>query len=270
MTIHTLSLLVPAMQQKAIRAFAQMKTLAQIDQVFELVSNILALSPEHELDPVTAALYETTLERRAELLKAREERTPPPRSYFPERKKSAKNRSEAAAGRRDPERWARKRRLGGMAGLPPHIREMFSEGERAVLYIVADDVYRRGSCSCSNKEIGDRAGVGLTTVRNTLRKARQMNLIRVQHREQWRGKNLTNIVTLLCKRWRSAFLRFRPRLGGRSSGDCGSNVDRKGVKKTASSETLNKIIQKGQPNLYPFASPSGGVPPFARRKPSYG
>ncbi|WP_273794972.1 hypothetical protein [Brucella intermedia] len=266
MTIHTLSLAVPAMQQQAIRAFAQMKTLAQVDQVFELVSKLTSLS--EELDPVSAALYETTLERRAELLRAKEEKTPPPRSYFPVRPKSTKSRSEAATGKRDPERWARKRRLGDMAALPPHMRDQFTEGERSVLYIVAADVRRYGSCRCTNKEIGDRAGVKLTTTRNALRKARQYGLINIQHREQWRGKNLANIVTLVCKRWLAWLAKFRPNLGFHYQGCSQDNFKNKGVKKPTSSETYSKIKQNGQPILYSKRGPMGGFQPFASRKPS--
>jgi len=52
---------------------------------------------------------------------------------FPVREKSEKSRKEAATGKRNPERWARKRRLRDMAALPPHMRDFFTEGERAVL-----------------------------------------------------------------------------------------------------------------------------------------
>jgi hypothetical protein len=267
-TIHTLSLAVPAMQQQAIRAFAQMKTLAQIDHVFQLVSKLASLSDD--LDPVSAALYETTLERRAEILKAREEKSPPPRSYFPNRPKSDKSRSEAATGKRDPERWARKRRLGDMAALPPHARGLFTEGERSVLYIVAADVRQYGSCRCTNKEIGDRAGVKITTTRNALRKARQHGLIHIQHREQWRGKNLANVVTLACKRWLAWLAKFRPKLGFNFQRQGRSDSSFKGVKKPMSSETFSKIKQNGQPKSYPKYGPTGGLQPFAGRKPYSG
>lgn len=250
------------MQQQAIRLCAQMKTIAQVDHVFQLVSKLVALSDD--LDPVSGALYETVLERRSELIKAKDDKAPPPRSYFPVRIKSEKSRKEAATGKRDPERWARKRRLGDMAALPPHVRDVFTEGERAALYIVAADGRQHGSCRCTNKEIGDRAGVGLTTVRNALRKAKQHGLLNVQHREQWRGKNFANIVTLACKRWLAWLSKFRPKLG--------FNFMSKGVKKPAPSETFSKntkIKKSGQPSFYPKDSPTGGFQPFASRKLSF-
>ncbi|MGN7963925.1 hypothetical protein, partial [Brucella sp. 22210] len=113
MTIHTTGLKIQAMQQQAIRLCAQMKTIAQVDVVFELVNKLVSMT--EDLDPVSGAIYETVLERRTALLKAREEKAPPPRSYFPIRPKSDKSRTQAATGKRNPERWARKRRLGDMA-----------------------------------------------------------------------------------------------------------------------------------------------------------
>jgi len=262
-TIHTLSLAIPAMQQQAIRLCAHMKTIAQVDQVFELVSKLVSLT--EDLDPVSGAIYETVLERRAELLKAREEKAPPPQSYFPVRPKSQKSRTQAASGKRNPDRWARKRRLGDMAALPPHLRDQFTEGERSVLYIVAADIRQHGSCRCTNKEIGDRAGVGLTTTRNALRKARRHGLLDIQHREQWRGKNLANIITMACKRWLAWLSRFRPKLG--------FNYQSKGVKKPMTSETFSKNTENKksrQPSPYPKTGPTDGLQPFARRKPAFG
>ncbi len=256
MTIQTLPLAVIAVQQQAIRLCAQMKTIAQVDQVFELVSKLISMLDD--LDPVSSAIYETVLERRTALLKARQEKSPPPQSYYPVRVKSEQSRTQAASGKRDPERWGRKRRLGDMAALPPHVRDCFTEGERAVLYIVAADIRQNGSCRCTNKEIGDRAGVGLTTTRNALRKACQHGLLSIQHREQWRGKNLANILRMTCQRWLAWLTKFRPALG--------FHYHSKGVKKTVSSETFSKKNQNRQPAPYPKNSSTGGLQPFAKRK----
>lgn len=89
-----------------------------------------------------------------------------------------------------------------MAALSPYVRDQFTEGERAVLYIVAADIREHGFCRCTNKEIVDRAGIKLTLTRSALRKARQLGLLNIQYREQWRGKNLANIVTMACERWK--------------------------------------------------------------------
>ncbi|MCV9910485.1 hypothetical protein OIV19_23340 [Brucella sp. HL-2] len=79
--------------------------------------------------------------------------------------------------------------------------------------------------------------------------------------KQWRGKNLSNIVTLACKRWLAWLCKFRPKLG--------FNFTSKGVKKAVSSETFSKRTENkksGQPPFYPKDSPSGGFQPFASRK----
>ncbi len=259
MTIQTLPLAVIAVQQQAIRLCAQMKTIAQVDQVFELVSKLISMLDD--LDPVSSAIYETVLERRTALLKARQEKYPPPQSYYPVRVKSEQSRAQAASGKRNPERWARKRRLGDMAALPPHVRDCFTEGERAVLYIVTADIRQHGSCRCTNKEIGDRAGVGLTTTRNALRKACQRGLLSIQNREQWRGKNLANIIRIKCESWLNWLTKFRPRLG--------FNYPSKGVKKPAPSETFSKENQNKQPAPYSKDTPTGDFQPFANRKPAF-
>ncbi|MEL4073135.1 hypothetical protein WKW50_23660 [Ochrobactrum sp. GPK 3] len=131
-----------------------------------------------------------------------------------------------------------------------------------MLYIVAADIRQHESCCCTNKEIGDRAGVGLTTTRNALRKAREHGLLDIQQREQWRGKNLANVIRMTCKRWLRWLSKFRPKLG--------FNFHSKGVRKATSSETSSKMYQKGQPVHYPKAGPTGGLKPFAGRKPAFG
>lgn len=199
------------MQQQTIQLCAQMKTIAEVNAVFKPASKLLCMT--EELDPISAVIYQTVLDRRNALLNTREEGAPPPQSYYPMRKKSDQSRTEAASGARDPERWARKRRLGTREAMPASLCDQFTEGERAVLYIVASDIYEQGSCRCTNMEISDRAGVGLTTKRNALRKAKAYNLLNVQHRAQWRGKNLANIVTMVCKYWRAWLSKFRPKLG---------------------------------------------------------
>lgn len=264
MTIQSIvTLQMQGLQHQAIRLFAHMKTLAQVDQVFELATKLVSMTDD--LDPVSSAIYESALERRSELLSAKQDKTPPRLSYFPVREKSENTRAQAATGGRDKTRWARKRRLGDMAALPAHIRDVFTEGERAVLYIVAADQREHGKCDCSHQEIADRAGVGKTTTRNAMRKAYQHGLIAVQQRPQWRGKNLPNSVKVICQSWLSWLARFRPKLG--------FNYSRKGVKIAPSSETIRKKRQdkkSGQPIPYPKASPLGDFYPFAQRKLAFG
>ena len=190
---------------------ADITTVRQIEHYQTLLWRGVA---EKQLDEATATeLVQAANTKRAILLEARERRLPPPRSFFPKRPSSGQSRSKAAARPRCSSRWARKRRLGDMAALPPHARDSFTEGERAVLYIVAADCRLHGSCRCSVKEIGDRAGVGITTVRNALRRARLMRLVEITERRQWRAKNLPNVISISCPRWLSWLQKFRPNLG---------------------------------------------------------
>ncbi|OKP00804.1 hypothetical protein [Xenorhabdus eapokensis] len=221
------------LQEAIIRLCSDMKTLAQANDAFKLANDLLLLSQGSDLNPVSEAIYESVREKRNQIANGTTVQTTtkqPP--YLPVREKADKSRSEAAKGKRNVERWSRKRRLGDMAALPPYARDQFTEGERAVLYIVAADIRQHGSCRCTNKEIGDRAGVCLTTTRNALRKARQHGLLNIRQRPQWRGKNLSNIITMACKLWRKWLDRFRPKLG--------FNFSLKGVKKAVPLETNSK------------------------------
>ncbi|WFS69594.1 hypothetical protein CFBP4996_26335 (plasmid) [Agrobacterium leguminum] len=193
---------------------------------------------------------------------AREKRMPPTRSYFPQRTKSGRSREDAASGSRCSVRWARKRRLGDMAALPPHVRDRFTEGERAVLYIVASDYRHHNACSSSVKEIGDRAGVGVTTVRNTLRKARHLGLLLIQERPQWRAKNLTNVIKIVCAQWLGWIRKFRPNLG--------LKFYPIGFKKPESSGTFGTKKINGQPSYSRSDGPPGRFQRFASRKPPTG
>lgn len=247
------------MQQQVAELLRRAKTIEQINEVFKRVSELITLTDE--LDPMSVTLYEFVLERRTELQNQSQQwsRT---NSWFPRRVPSLQSRAEAASGKRDPQRLERKRRFGGSSVLPQQLSGMFTEGERAVLYIVASDIRQTGQCCCTNKEIGDRAGVGLTTTRNALRKARTHGLISVEHREQWRGKNLSNIVRIVCTYWKRWLVKFRPNLG--------FSKRSMGVGTSTSLETYGIKEQKEKRVCEENFSRSGFVPAYCCRKPSYG
>lgn len=243
-------------------AIARFTNRAQIDDFVRLLWSRLYHGAGGMLeDRETQLLHQMALQRLDDLQEAREKRLPPTRSWFPQRPKSDQSREQAASGKRDPERWARKQRLGGLAALPPaEDYEGFTEGERAALYIVAADVRELGTCRCTVAEIADRAGVGQTTARNAIRKARERGLLKVAHRPQWRNKWLSNIITIVCKTWLSWLQRFRPNLGFRF----------KGVKKPASTDTYGFKNKSGQPDNQPDGGPPGRFQRFASRKPPSG
>jgi hypothetical protein len=125
---------------------ADITTVRQIEHYQTLLWQGVA---EGQLDEAAATeLAEAANTKRTVLLEARESRLPPARSYFPTRLLSGQSRSQAAIGPRCSSRWARKRRLGDMAALPPHMRDSFTEGERAVLYIVTADCRHHNRTQC--------------------------------------------------------------------------------------------------------------------------
>jgi hypothetical protein len=100
------------------------------------------------------------------------------------------------------ERRMRKRRLGGSSALPETLRHHFTEGERAVLCIIAFEMKRHGVCDISIDEIADRAGVGRTTVQNALHEARRLLLIKITERPVRGKKSLTNLVDVVSHEWK--------------------------------------------------------------------
>jgi|GEM_PF-4501357 hypothetical protein len=97
----------------------------------------------------------------------------------------------------------RRRARGGDGRLPPELRGSFTEGERAVLSVIAEQHLKHGQCDLHVEKIAAIAGVSRTTCQNTLRKAKAgLNpCLAVQHRPRPGQKNLTNIVRIISRSW---------------------------------------------------------------------
>jgi hypothetical protein len=102
---------------------------------------------------------------------------------------------------RSPRRCHRQR-LALAGPLPPELGQHFTVGQCAVLKIIADEVWRRGTCSLSKKEIGDRAKACETLVHQTVRKAVAKGLLKIKLRPMLGRKSLPNLITIIDAEWR--------------------------------------------------------------------
>lgn len=105
---------------------------------------------------------------------------------------------------RSPDRRAsrdRRRMLGGSSALPDNLRCHFTEGQRAVLCVVAGAVKQFGMCEEPIDKIAALAGVCRTTVQNALHEARRLGLLRITERPQPGRKSKTNLVEVISREW---------------------------------------------------------------------
>jgi len=107
---------------------------------------------------------------------------------------------------RSPNRQAsrdRRRRLGGSSALPDTLRRHYTEGQRAVLCIIAGEVKHHGTCDLPIDKIAALAGVCRTTVQTTLHEARKLGHIKITERPIPGRKHLPNIVEIISPEWRT-------------------------------------------------------------------
>jgi hypothetical protein len=105
---------------------------------------------------------------------------------------------------RSPDRKAsrdRRRTLGGSSALPDNLRHHYTEGQRAVLWVIALEVRRHGLCDWPIDKIAAIAGVGRTTVQTTMHEARRLGHITITERPRCGCKSLTNIVRISSQEW---------------------------------------------------------------------
>lgn len=105
---------------------------------------------------------------------------------------------------RSPDRQAsrdRRRRLGGSSALPDTLRHHYTEGQRAVLCIIAGEVRERGFSDLPIDRIAALAGVCRTTVQTTLHEARRLGHLRITERPVAGRKHLPNLVEIVSTAW---------------------------------------------------------------------
>jgi len=104
---------------------------------------------------------------------------------------------------------ARRRTLAASGPMPATLAAHFTTGEQAVLRIVADQVRDHGDCRLTQGEIAARAGVCVTTARDTIRAAARDGLLTIEERRQYLKPNLPNVVRIISREWRSWITRGR-------------------------------------------------------------
>jgi hypothetical protein len=102
---------------------------------------------------------------------------------------------------RSSESMVRRRRWAACGMMPPQVASHFTLAEAAVLAVVAAEVSKRGRCTLTIGHIAALAGVCKTTVRNAVRQAAALGLLRS---EEWRlsaFRSAPNTVTILSAEW---------------------------------------------------------------------
>jgi hypothetical protein len=107
---------------------------------------------------------------------------------------------------RSPDRKAsrdRRRILGGSSALPDDLRQYYTEGQRAVLCIIAGEIKHKGICDLPIDKMAAVAGVCRTTVQTTLHEARRLGHIKITERPMPGRKHLPNLIEITSPKWRA-------------------------------------------------------------------
>ena len=114
---------------------------------------------------------------------------------------------------RSPASMERRRSWAAAGRLPPALASRFTLAEQAVLAVVSMEAARHGACTLTIGHLAAVAGVSETTVRNAMRAAVALSLVRVEERRLTAWRNAPNRVTIVSPEW-SSWLRLRPKGGG--------------------------------------------------------
>jgi DNA-binding transcriptional ArsR family regulator len=97
----------------------------------------------------------------------------------------------------------RRRRWASSGRLPPQLAARFTLAEQAVLAVVAAEVLKRGDLRLCHEAVAAIAGVSRSTVRATLRRARDLGLVEVEERRLTPWKSLPSIVRIVSAAWKA-------------------------------------------------------------------
>jgi hypothetical protein len=145
----------------------------------------------------------------------------------------------------------RRRRLARASPVPPELVDQFTQGELAVITVVAGEIQRAGACTWCLDRIAAVAGVCKTLVRDAIRKARNVGLLYSIERRRRGQKSLTNVVKALRRSWGVWLQRVGCRKT-RSTADKDSRIDRTGAVDGAAKWTFEVGFARSGPTGGPW------------------
>ena len=176
----------------------------------EQLRQAVTAAPRVELPKVSALLWKAyaagsvTEAQASELSDLIEARKAVPENKPAQRRVGSRPRSPASMERR--RSWASAGRL------PPQLASRFTLAEQAVLAVIAVEVAGKGACTLTLEHVAALAGVCRKTVKNALREAHGLGLVRIEERRLTAWRNAPNRVTITSPEW-LAWLRLRGRGG---------------------------------------------------------
>src|SRR3954447_4656484 len=181
---------------------------------FELRQAVEA-APRERLPELSAALWKGfaaggVTEAEAEVLSALIEarKVAPAAPGGPRKPVGSRPRTDTSMERR--RRWAAAGRL------PPQIASRFTLAEAAVLAVITVEAVKRGDCRLTHEHIAALAGVSKSTVKATMRRARDLGLVTITERRSSAWRNLPNIIAIISREWQAwmRLVRRTPASGG--------------------------------------------------------
>src|SRR3954452_11210999 len=100
--------------------------------------------------------------------------------------------------------------MGGEWIKPPALASRLTAAETAVLAVISAEHVKQGRCTLVLDHIAALAGVCRKTVKNALREAQRLSLVRIEERRVSGWRNAPNVVTVTSPEW-TAWLRMRRR-----------------------------------------------------------
>src|SRR3954463_3406826 len=138
------------------------------------------------------------------------------RRALPAAQKPLPRRIHVGSRPRTPASIERRRRWAASGTLPLALACRFTAAETAGLAGISARALKHGRCTLVLDPIAALAGVSRTTVKNALREARALGLIRIEERRVSAWRNAPNVVTIISREW-SAWLDKRRKGEGANS-----------------------------------------------------